>query len=68
MPLKTALQRQGAQCEWVMDPVLARLEPLLPPEDHALLSALVAALNSPDRLAALDEIPAWRDAPPLAVG
>jgi hypothetical protein len=62
--LKTALQVEGAHMEWTMDPVLAHLKSKLPAEAHALLTALVAALNSPDNVGALDEFPAWREAVP----
>jgi len=61
--LKTTLAREGAHMEWTMDPVLAHLQPRLPAEQHALLSALVAALSNASNLPALDQFPAWRDAP-----
>ena len=55
--LKTALQAPGGIMEWTMDPVLAHLQPKLTGEDHALLTALVAAMISPDKLADLDRFP-----------
>lgn len=65
--LKTALQAEGAHLEWAMDPVLAHLETQLAPKDHALLTALVAALNFSDNLSALDAFPAWREAEPASL-
>jgi tetratricopeptide (TPR) repeat protein len=62
--LKTALQTKGAHMEWTMTPVLDHLQPRLSPEDHALLTALVAALSDASQLAALDALPAWRAAEP----
>jgi len=50
-----------------MDPVLAHLQPKLPAEAHALLTALVAALSYADKLPALDEFPAWREVEPQAL-
>jgi hypothetical protein len=54
--------------EWSMDPVLEHLKPRLTASDHALLTALVAALCDGEKLAELDLIPAWREAEPLPVG
>jgi len=62
--LKTTLHVEGAHMEWTMTPVLDHLKPLLLPDDYALLDGLVAALNSPDKVAALDDHPAWRAAAP----
>jgi len=47
-----------------MDPVLANLEAKISAEDHALLTALVAALSDRARLPDLDRFPAWRNAKP----
>jgi tetratricopeptide (TPR) repeat protein len=60
--LKTALQADGVQMEWTMDPVLKALKPSVSPEDHALLVALVAALSFADKVAALDDLATWRAA------
>jgi len=60
--LKTAMSTDDAIMEWTMDPVLAHLQPKLSPDDHALLTALVAALSFPDKLTALEHFPAWREA------
>ena len=65
--LKTALQVPNAHAEWTMSPVLDHLKPTLTPGDHALLTALVAALSDASNLPALDSFPAWRAASPLAV-
>jgi nephrocystin-3 len=62
--LKTALARENAHMEWVMDPVLARLQPRLPAGQYQLLTALVAALSDATRLQALAQFPVWRDAQP----
>ena len=61
--LKPALEREDAHSEWAMNPVLAHLERRLPADQHALLAALVAALNDASSVPALDRFPAWRDAP-----
>ena len=60
--LKTALAVESAHVEWTMDPVLDRLKAELSPEDHALLTALVAALSFAGKGDDLEAIPAWRDA------
>ena len=60
--LKTALVVDGAHMGWTMDPVLDHLKAELSPEDHTLLTALVAALSFPDRAADLDAFSAWREA------
>jgi len=65
--LKTALQKEGAIMEWTMDPVLAHLQPKLPAEAYALLTALVAALSYADKLPDLDEFPEWREVEPQAL-
>jgi hypothetical protein len=65
--LKTALQTDGAQMEWSMDPVLDALKPLVSGEDHALLVDLVAALSDPDQVAGLDDLSAWREAVPMSL-
>ncbi len=62
--LKAALHTPGAQMDWAMEPVLEHLQERLSGEDHALLTALVAALSKPANVAALDAFPAWRDAAP----
>jgi hypothetical protein len=40
-----------------MEAVLARLQPRLSPQDHALLTARVTALTDANQLAALDALP-----------
>ena len=62
--LKTTLQSDGAFMEWTMQPVLDHLRPKLSESDHALLTALVAALNDRAKLPDLDPFPAWRQALP----
>jgi tetratricopeptide (TPR) repeat protein len=62
--LKATLHTPGAQMDWAMEPVLEHLQERLSGEDHALLTALVAALSKPANVAALDAFPAWRDAAP----
>jgi hypothetical protein len=63
--LKTALHIEGAHMEWTMDPVLDHLKPRLTASDHAILTAMVAAMGNSEKLAELDQFPAWRDAEPL---
>lgn len=60
--LKAALQDETAHMEWTMDPVLSHLQPMIPPDSHALLTTLVAALNNSARLSDLDRFHVWRDA------
>jgi hypothetical protein len=43
---------------------LVRMRPVFSASTHCLLTALVEALNSPDKLSALDQFPLWRDAKP----
>lgn len=62
--LKTALSVDGAIMEWTMEPVLAHLQPQLSAESNALLTALVAAMSFPDKLAGLDQFALWREAEP----
>jgi len=62
--LKTALRSDAAFMEWTMQPILDHLKPKLSQSSHALLAALVAALNDAKSLPALDAFPAWRDAAP----
>ena len=62
--LKTALAREDAHMKWTMEPVLAHLQPRLPPEQCQLLAALVDALKDATSLPALEQFPAWRDAQP----
>lgn len=60
--LKAALRTEGAVSEWAMEPVLAHLQPKLGADDHAILTALMAAVSLPDRVADLDQFAAWREA------
>jgi tetratricopeptide (TPR) repeat protein len=62
--LKTVLYAEGAHTEWTMTPVLESLRSRVSEDDHALLTALAAALSSADKLFALDEFPAWCAAQP----
>lgn len=61
--LKTVLQDDAAYSEWAMQPVLDHLQTKLDAESHALLTALVAALNDVKNLSTLEIFPAWREAP-----
>jgi tetratricopeptide (TPR) repeat protein len=63
--LKTTLQNAAAFAEWVMEPVLNHLKPQIPDDAHALLTALVAAINSRTHLDKLSHFPVWREAEPL---
>jgi hypothetical protein len=49
---------------WAMDPILDHLKPRLTASDHALLTALVAALSDRANLEKLDEFPEWQEAKP----
>jgi nephrocystin-3 len=60
--LKTALQSEQAFMEWAMDPVLEHLKPLLKEKDHALITALVAALNDKNNLEKLNNFQEWVEA------
>ena len=62
--LKTVLQADDAFMEWKMQPVLDHLNPRLSAEALALLSALVDALGSREKLPHLDRFPAWREVAP----
>lgn len=63
--LKTALVADDAFMEWTMTPVLEHLKPKLAPENHAFLTALVAAMSDKENLSSLDQFPQWREAKPL---
>jgi tetratricopeptide (TPR) repeat protein len=63
--IKTTLQADNVSCEWTMDPVLANLEERVTADEHALLSALVAALSSKRNVATLDSFPVWSSAQAL---
>jgi hypothetical protein len=66
--LKTLLQgpklpmAPGVAYPWDVGYLLDYLSPRLPDGQHALLTALLAAINDPDLAPALDRFPAWRDA------
>jgi proteasome accessory factor A len=60
--LKTVIAAPHAHIDWSMDPVIARLQPRLPADQHQLLTALVAALSDRGSLPSLEQHPAWRDA------
>jgi tetratricopeptide (TPR) repeat protein len=62
--LKSVLQKDDASMEWTMEPVLDHLKPKLKEEDHALLTALVAALSDKQKITVLNNFPEWRDAKP----
>ena len=65
--LKTTLQSDEAFRKWTMDAVLDQLKMRLHEPDHALLSALVAALSDRNSLSLLDAFAAWRNALPVPV-
>jgi tetratricopeptide (TPR) repeat protein len=46
--------------QWAMTPVLDHIRLRISPEWYALLSALVDAISVPNKVAALDQFPAWR--------
>jgi proteasome accessory factor A len=58
--MKTALRRADAVHAWWMAPVLEHLEPHLAGRHHALLGALVAAMNDRNQTAALDAHEGWQ--------
>jgi tetratricopeptide (TPR) repeat protein len=62
--MKTAIGASGAHMEWSMKPVLDHLRSQVSVQAHSLLTALVAALSDRRHLAALDTLPAWREATP----
>ena len=47
---------------WSMQPVLEHLKPKLQENDHALLTALVAAMSFKEKLPELDNFEMWRNA------
>jgi hypothetical protein len=51
---------------WDVGYFLNYLAPRLPDGRHALLKALLAAINAPEQAVDLDRFPAWRDATPIA--
>ncbi len=55
--LKTALMSEDAIMKWDMARILALLQPKLAPDNHALLTALVAAMSFPEKLAEARAIP-----------
>jgi tetratricopeptide (TPR) repeat protein len=62
--LKTVLQKEDAIMEWTMAPVLEYIKPKLPENEHALLTALVAAMSYEENIEKLDKIPEWKNAKP----
>jgi tetratricopeptide (TPR) repeat protein len=62
--LKSVLQSDGVHMEWTMQPVLDHLQSRLSAADHALLTALVAALSDKEKVADLDQFAMWRKAEP----
>jgi len=62
--LKNALRTDRAQMEWAMDPVLDYLRAKLSPEDHALLTELVAALSYPEKVTGLEAFSPWSESSP----
>ncbi len=62
--LKTILQKEDAFMEWKMQPVLDHIKPQITIKQHALLSALVAAMSNKINLEKLNVIEEWRNAKP----
>ncbi len=60
--LKTVLQNDNAIMLWTMEPVLEHLKPKLQENEHALLTALVAAMSYKEKLSELDNFEIWRNA------
>ena len=46
--------------------LLDYLRPKLRPDAHEFLAAVLAAINDPTEVPALDRFPEWRDTPPVA--
>ncbi len=57
--LKTTLKNERAFMEWRMQPALDHIKPKFSEPDHALLTALVDAFNTPENLFALDRFAIW---------
>ncbi|MBK6965754.1 MAG: tetratricopeptide repeat protein [Bacteroidales bacterium] len=62
--LKFILQKEDAFMEWTMQPVLDHIKPQITIKQHALLSALVAAMSNKINLEKLNVIEEWRNAKP----
>ena len=54
----------GVAHTWDVGYLLDYLQPKLPPDSHEFLAALLAAINDPTQVPALDRFPEWRAAPP----
>jgi hypothetical protein len=50
---------------WDVAYLLDYLHPKLPPDSPEFLAALLATINDPAQVSALDRFPEWRDAPPV---
>ena len=62
--LKAILQDGKATNPWSMQPVLDHVKPQVTEHQHALLSAMVAAMSDKQNLDKLNEFEEWRDAKP----
>lgn len=60
--LKSALNVKGAHVEWTMNPVLDHLRPRLDENAYVLLTALVSAMISKNKMSVLDGFPVWQQA------
>ena len=50
--------------EWTILPVLDHIKPQITEQQHALLSAFVAAMNNKANMDKLNDFAEWRDAKP----
>ncbi|MCP4405304.1 MAG: hypothetical protein GY801_49390 [bacterium] len=60
--LKSSLKVRKAYMEWAMEPVLDQLKPHFDETVHALLAALVSAINFKNNVSVLDDFPVWQGA------
>jgi hypothetical protein len=58
---------QGIPHTWKIANLLPDLLTGLPPDWHDLLPALLAAIDDPAQVPALDRFPLWRDTPPVVL-
>lgn len=60
--LKTILKKDDAFMGWAMQPILDHINPKITKTQHALLTALVAAMSDKQNLQKLNDFPEWRNA------
>jgi len=59
--IKTVLAQSYAHMDWIMQPVLDRWQPQLPPATHDLLAKVAAALADDSQLPELEALDAWKN-------